>query len=110
MKQKEIIQKMQEMNNKYTRLLWYARVSPDMKLPRVNKDGKLINYVEERREEIEELYPEETQALSEEHGDWQHGFHSGVVAASRYFLTLSEKWYKELALETAENNFPDLDS
>ena len=89
MKQKEIIQKMQEMNDKYTRLLWYARVSPDMELPIINKDGKLVNYIDEHKEEIEELYPEETQQLKSENGNWQHGFHSGIVAASRYLLQIS---------------------
>jgi|GEM_PF-441029 len=110
MKQKEIIQKMVGMNDKYTRLLWYARVGSDRQLPIVNEEGKLIDYIEQHKKEIEELYPEETQALAEENGNWQHGFHSGIVAASRYFLNLSEKWYGDKAEEVAESTFPDLDS
>jgi hypothetical protein len=111
MTSKQRKQKMADMNDKYTRLLWYARVSSsDKQLPRVNKDGKLIDFIDEHMKEIEELYPEETKALSGEHANWQHGFNSGIVAASRYFLSLSEKVYGEDAELIAEGSFPDLDS
>lgn len=96
MKKKELIENILNKEDKYSRLLWYARSRPE--------DEK-IKGVKKHKEEIEVLYPEETEALSGKHGNWQHGFHSGMVAALRYILTLDED-----GQEQADEEFPMLDS
>jgi hypothetical protein len=96
MKKKELIENILNKEDKYSRLLWYARSRPE--------DEK-IKGVKKHKEEIEVLYPEETEALAGKHGNWQHGFHSGMVAALRYILTLDED-----GQEQADEEFPMLDS
>jgi hypothetical protein len=96
MKKKDLLENILKKEDKYARLLWYARSRPE--------DEK-IKGVKKHKEEIEVLYPEETEALSGEHGNWQHGFHSGMVAALRYVLTLDD-----YGQELADEEFPMLDS
>ena len=91
---------MVELNTKeekYCDLVWYARSKPE------NFD---IKGVKENIERIQTEYPDETESLnSEDYGDWQHGFHSGCLAAFRYITLLIEE-----GKELAEQEFPDLDS
>lgn len=105
MRKKELFEEIKKEERKYSSLLWYARVGNDIQLPRVNQDGKLIDYIEEHKSEIEKLYPKETKDLTGEHGDWEHGFNSGMVAALRYILTMDDT-----GLEQAKKEFPFLDS
>jgi hypothetical protein len=96
MTKKELLQNILKKEDKYARLLWYARSMPE---------HESIKGVKEHKEEIETLYPYESEQLKGEHGNWQHGFHSGMVAALRYILTMDE-----MGLEQADGEFPMLDS
>jgi hypothetical protein len=82
--------------DKYVDLLWYARSKPE----NINIKG-----VKENKARIEKAYPDEVKELKGDGSDWQHGFHSGMVAGLRYVLTL-----KEEGKEQAEEEFPFLDS
>ena len=64
-----------DMEEKYEYLVWYARKDETLRAANLQ--------VAERCAQVERKYPAETAALASEHGDWQHGFHSGVLAASR---------------------------
>ena len=85
---------------KYFDLVWYAR----------KDEQKLIE--EERYDilatlkKVEAKYPKETQELNDpELSDWSHGFNSGMLAASRLYLTMIED-----DCEQAIEEFPFLDS
>lgn len=86
-----------KMEKKYFDLVSYARKSPEdiASLP------QLARFIKE----AEFLYEEETNALHGEHSDWQHGFHSGALAAFRYVMTISE-----MGIEQANEDFPELDT
>jgi hypothetical protein len=105
MRKKELIDTIAAMQNKYTDLLWYARTNSENTIPAVNENGELIDIISQHIDRIETLYPIETEALAGEHGNWQHGFHSGIVAALRYVLTLDD-----LGKDQADEWFPELDS
>lgn len=96
MKKKELFEEIIKEQNKYSDLLWYARSAPE-------HDN--IPGVKENRERIEESYPDEVNALYEDDSNWQHGFHSGMVAALRYILTMDDD-----GIEQAKEEFPMLDS
>lgn len=96
MKKRDLIKNVVKLESKYVDLLWYARTSPE---------NENIKGVLEQMERIEKLYPSEVVQLYSKNGEWQHGFHSGMVAALRYVLTLHED-----GLELAEEDFPMLDS
>ena len=96
MKKKEILSKLDQLENMYLDLLWYARVNPD----NLSKDG-----VQKRMKEVEEMYPEEVRQLKSPEGNWVHGFNSGAIAMIRYIQTL----YHE-GEEQANREFPMLDS
>jgi hypothetical protein len=93
---KELMENISQKQKQYADLIWYARSS--------EKDTSIPG-VKENRERIEGLYPEEVYDLQNEHGDWHHGFNSGMVAALRYILTMDD-----LGLEQADEEFPMLDS
>ncbi len=95
MNKKQLLETIVKQQDKYVDLLWYARSSPN----HINIKG-----VKENKERIETLYPNEVKGL-QEHGDWNHGFNSGMVAALRYILTMDE-----LGKEVADEEFPMLDS
>jgi len=95
MNNKELLENLQQTRDKYVDLLWYARSGPE---------NETIKGVKENKERIEALYPNEVKGL-QEHGDWNHGFNSGMVAALRYILTMDE-----LGKEVADEEFPMLDS
>ena len=96
MNKKELLETIVQQQNKYVDLLWYARSNP--------KDID-IKGVKENKERIEASYPNEVKELQSENGDWQHGFHSGMVAALRYILTMDD-----MGKEAADEEFPMLDS
>jgi hypothetical protein len=64
-----------DLRDKYLRLVWYARKSPELLASRSD--------IAAQHASIAERYPQETEALHGERGDWQHGFHSGMLAALR---------------------------
>ena len=96
MNKKQLVENIIEKHDKYVDLLWYARSKPE---------NESIKGVKENKERIEKLYPTEVKELQSERGDWSHGFHSGIVAALRYILTMDE-----LGLDQADEEFPELDS
>jgi len=96
MNRKELIHNIIEKEKHYADLLWYARSS---------EKANSIPGVKENKNRIEELYYEDINDLRNEHGDWHHGFNSGMVAALRYVLTMDD-----LGLEQADEEFPMLDS
>jgi len=96
MNKKHLLENIIEKHDKYADLLWYARSGPE---------NDLIKGVKENKERIENLYPNEVKELQSERSDWSHGFHSGMVAALRYILTIDES-----GLEQANEWFPELDS
>jgi hypothetical protein len=96
MNKKELLENLQQTRDKYVDLLWYARSGPE---------NEAIKGVKENKERIEASYPYEVKELHSENSDWQHGFHSGMVAALRYILTMDE-----LGVEQAKEEFPELDS
>ena len=96
MNKKQLIEETIKKEDKYARLIWYARS---------NQTADTIPGVKEHKLEIETLYPYEVNELHNDDSNWQHGFHSGMVAALRYVLTMDE-----LGLEQADEWFPELDS
>ena len=96
MNKKELLENLQQTRDKYVDLLWYARSGPE---------NETIKGVKENKERIEGLYPYEVKELHSENSDWQHGFHSGMVAGLRYISTMDE-----LGVEQAKEEFPELDS
>lgn len=96
MTKKEIYDLVSKKENKYYELVWYARA-----------DRKSRNkVVREKIASIKKAYPHETDQLADpEMSDWQHGFHSGLLAGLRYVLTLNHT-----GRELADEEFPDLDS
>ena len=96
MKKSDVIDKLVAMEQKYFDLVWLARSRPE--------DGTLAAA---KREKVRTLYPDEAGELSGEHSDWQHGFHSGCLAALRLAVGLLGT---KLEREMAESDFPMLDS
>ena len=86
-----------EMLAKYTRLVWFARADQHKTVPEDIAEVRLKEYCA-----VEVDYPEDVEALRGEHGDWQHGFNSGIVAALR--------WILEEDKELADEEFPFLDT
>jgi len=96
MKKTELLQSISDKEKKYSELLWFARTS---------HENLSIKGVNEKLAEIEKSYPFEVSELGGDNSDWQHGFHSGMVAALRYIFTMDE-----LGKEQADEEFPMLDS
>ena len=96
MRTKELEDIVAEKYNKYNELLWYARKGPD---------DLLVDSIAKQMKKVEWDSPEEVSELQGENSDWQHGFHSGMVAALNYLLTCDD-----LGLDQADEEFPNLDS
>jgi len=87
---------LQDFEQKYCDLIWYARINPkNHHIP-----GVLTNKLR-----VESMYPNDVEDLKGEHGDWHHGFNSGMLACARYLSTL-----KEYGSGLADKEFPMLDS
>ena len=87
-------------NDKYFDLVWYARKDVDKLLEEERYD--ILATVQK----IEEKYPKETSDLKDhELSDWTHGFNSGMLASARLYLSIIE-----YDLEQALEDFPELDS
>ena len=90
----DILHEIQQLEKKYTKLVWYARNAS------LNK-GDLIT-----RKRIEELYPVEIESYKKSDSlDWTHGFNSGMLAGMRYVLQIVED-----GKEAADSDFPMLDT
>jgi hypothetical protein len=83
------------LEKKYFDLVWLARKRPE--------DGMAADAVARVRLE----YPDEAERLGGEHGDWEHGFNSGCLAAFRLALgLLGDREESEMAI----SDFPFLDT
>ena len=114
----EKIESLADMEAKYRSLVWLAR-----KYKVTDEEGNLITTPKDIMEthsvdlvtaenivfyqfELLGAYPDEVKALiSDDEGDWAHGFNSGMLAAMR-FCRLAE----EESLKDALDEFPNLDS
>jgi len=84
--------------NKYFDLVWYARCDQQKRLEEECYEAL------KACQRIEKQYPEEVKALGED-DNWSHGFNSGMLAASRLYLSMIE-----YDVEQALEDFPELDS
>ena len=94
MKNSKIFELIKEKEHKYSELVWYAR-----SLKNLHFHGVIEN-----RNRIEKSHPNEIMNLKNtDTSDWHHGFNSGMLASTRYILSL-----KEYGKELADEEFPDL--
>ena len=117
----DVLQAIEEMEDKYSQLVWYARKAPASdeeywgRVPKEIREGAL-----NAAAQVAEHFPDEIDLLKNPStGDWQHGFHSGMLAALRFCLTAT---YEEMiefdgeppmmmgGLEDATELFPELDT
>ena len=118
--QDELYETLLALEEKYESLVWYARKEP-------SSNEKFWNRVPEQVKigaanaaaKVEEFHPDEVEKLKCPNcADWQHGFHSGMLAALR-ISTMAMKpvlidddeemgpyWFG--GVEDAMENFPDL--
>lgn len=97
---KKAVELMLKNEDKYCSLVWYARANPD------KHSGSIKEAVLKGIKDVENKFPKETASFNEEGAnDWEHGFNSGMLAASRLYLSMIE-YNVEQALE----DFPELDS
>lgn len=117
----DIEKELQNLEEKYFNLVWYARSNP-------REDEAYWNTVPHdiRRGafnaqlQVETEYPEEVADLKSEHTDWQHGFNSGALAAFRFVLTALDDemiedemeggFFPRGGLQNARDEFPFLDT
>ena len=108
------MQTAKEMHEKYFDLVWYARKPRDddgrlsMEEARIqypNTPDDILRGMVKNVNRVQETYPREVAQLNcPVHGDWQHGFNSGMLAALRLVKPSTKISAKALAM------FPDLDS
>ena len=92
-----------EMQSKYLDLVWYARSAPAEDPFWLTTKDSIRNGALASQLKVEEKYPEETKELHyEDHGSFNHGFNSGMLACLRYVMEDDRVF--------AEDNFPDLDT
>lgn len=85
-----------EMEKKYFDLVWLARKRPDDKAIAADAIAR-----------VRRAYPEEVERLGGEHGQWEHGFNSGCLAAFRLAIGLLGS---ESDAKMAREEFPVLDT
>lgn len=93
---KELIEMANQMEDKYFKLVWFARKT---------EEDYLIPEIQKPMREVMDLYQDEVNELNGEFGDWYHGFNSGCLAAFRLILSMATE-NKEFAIE----EFPFLDT
>jgi hypothetical protein len=96
MKKSDIEAAVKEMEQKYFDLVWLARKRPE--------DRPAAGEAVDR---VCGLYPDEVDRLRGEHGDWEHGFNSGCLAAFRYVFGL---FGTDADAAQAKEEFPFLDT
>jgi hypothetical protein len=96
MKIKLLKEHLSNLEDKYFDLVWYARSGKNMH----------SSEVREKRLKVQSKYPIEITHLNNpKEGDWNHGFNSGMLAATRFLVDLIQ-----FGEETANENFPFLDT
>jgi len=114
----KVSETVREMESKYFSLVWLARsyktidengeldTSPWTMSLNSEHSLALSRVIAPKQLACLEKYPDEVKALiSEDEGDWSHGFNSGMLAALRFFMTAEEE-----SLHAAIDEFPFLDS
>ena len=101
--QDDVLRQIKGKVDKYAELVWYARRPPADHLSWNCMPPEIKRSSLDHQARIQEMLPGEIDALCSEHGDWYHGFNSGVVAALRFVLQAS------VDPEKAEEQFPDLE-
>ena len=98
--------KVEDLYQKYFNLVWYARKPPKSDtefwdaLPADVKQA-----LENAQKQVEEKYPVECAEIRcPMHGDWVHGFNSGMLAAMRLLRPNVKINQKRM------NEFPELDT
>lgn len=86
----KLIEELQEIDNKYFDLVWFARCK-DTTQPAFKK--------------VMKKYPKEVKALREDDTNWEHGFNSGMLAGARLFMSIVENRKEE-----GYEEFPFLDT
>lgn len=117
----DALQEVEVMLGKYENLVWLARKplpgDPAYEAMADSFGLDALKSIDEKREQLRVLYPEECALLTgNDTGDWQHGFHSGVVAALRWFqqaMLISTPIDDDNdccwgGIESAYDSFPDL--
>ena len=113
------LDRLHALTDKYLDLVWYARSHPADhpfwdRVPADIKQGALNS-----QSKVREHYPDEVDKLRcPGCGDWEHGFNSGVLAATRLLLAYlhdpgipadpEEGWTWDEQIEAAEQEFPEL--
>ena len=95
---KQLINEIKQLERKYEMLVWYGRKS--------EQQIATIEGVRIAAEEITKDYPEEVASLNSPLlRNWQHGFNSGMLAATRFIQDALDE-----GIEEAYEIFPDLNS
>lgn len=90
------LSELKQIEKKYETLVWYARKTPEQIVAFPQLKSLLAD--------VEKRYPEETRVLNTpDSADWEHGFNSGMLAATRLTQNLLD-----MPPEVAYINFPDL--
>jgi hypothetical protein len=95
MKKSDLAAEVAALEKKYFDLVWYARSTPDEP---VSQPG---------RARVEVAWPDDLHALRSDDSNWQHGFHSGCLAALRLVQGLLAGGDEA---EFARQEFPFLDT
>lgn len=104
------------MAKKYDKLVWFARKAPaDCEEYWAGVPEEIKTRALNAASQVAELYPDETDALRSESGNWEHGFNSGALAAMRWILDACD--LDDLdgegpigSVDFADENFPSLDT
>ena len=102
---KQLKERVIQMEEKYFRLVWFARKNEDVMLVLTDDGVQENKIVLDKMHEIQMQFPIETQELLEEETDWTHGFNSGMLAGMRYVWEMMEH-----GQESADEEFPFLDT
>ena len=74
-----IQQRLEQLCEKYSQLVWYARANPNDMRPTV----KVRLARAKAMKQVETDYPDEAAELAGDDGAWSHGFNSGMLACAR---------------------------
>ena len=85
-----------EDSEKYFELVWIARKNIDAVLSDSDHPSR------PGVEKIMKKHPLELEKLQSQSGDWQHGFNSGLLAASRMYMDLSIAYEEDMAEDLDE--------
>jgi hypothetical protein len=80
-----------EWEEKYFSLVWYARSAPAGDPSWSTTPTGIRTKALNEQARVEEMYPDEVDALKSESGDWTHGFNSGMLACLRLVMTAQNR-------------------